>query len=270
MARCSSDYSAHYRWKWFNREHWRRSFREQKRRSSGAFIELMRERGMENQPVLDCSCGLGLKTIVMREAGLAVSGADACPEAVRLARRFAEEEGHEDIPYFVSSWADLPRNAEIRYAAIFNDALSWVYEDKEMAASLRGLHDSLLPGGILAYMGALPGTQDDRQQLLDQEWEKRTASGRHRPGIAAVDGRTSVQEVLFLEKGTDYIEEHHLYAVREGDEQRIETCCVRVALKWDWATIQPLLEEVGFISFTPKEFVAASDEPFPLVVAVRD
>jgi len=230
----------------------------------------MRERGAEDQPVLDCSCGLGLKTIVMREAGLAVSGADSCIEAVRLARRFAEEEGHEDIPYFVSSWADLPRNTEMRYAAIFNDALSWVYADEEMGASLRGLHDSLLPGGILAYMGALPGTRDDRQRLLDQEWEKRTAGGRHRPGIAAVDGRTAVQEVIFSEKGTDYIDEHHLYVVRDGDEQRIESCCLRVALKWGWATIQPFLEEAGFMSFTTKEFVAANGEPFHLVVAVRD
>jgi len=270
MARCSNDYTAHYRWEWFNREQWRRCFRERKRHSSGAFVELMRERGTLDQPALDCSCGLGLKTIVMREAGLAVSGADACSEAVRLARRFAKEEGHEDIAYFVSLWAELPRKTEVRYTAIFNDALSWVYEDEEMAASLRGLHDVLLPGGTLAYIGALPGTHDDRRRLLDQEWEKRTASGRHRLGMAAVDGCTSVQEVIFLEKGTDYVDEHHLYVVRDGDEQRVESWCLRLPLKWDWGRIRPFLDEAGFVSFTTKEFVGANGRPSHLVVAIRD
>ena len=80
----------------------------------------MRDRNMENDPVLDCSCGLGLKTIVMREAGLNVEGSDVCGQAIDLARRFAEEEGHSDIPYFVSSWAELPRRTETRHAAIFN------------------------------------------------------------------------------------------------------------------------------------------------------
>lgn len=73
---------------------------------------------MAGQPVLDCSCGLGLKTIVMREAGLNVHGSDGCAEAVRLAREFAEEEGHPEIPYSVSWWAELPHNIETRYGAL--------------------------------------------------------------------------------------------------------------------------------------------------------
>ena len=106
MTQCTCDYTPHYRWEWHLREQWRGSFRERKRHSSGAFMELVRESGMLAQAVLDSSCGLGLKTIVMREAGLEVHGADGCAEAIRLARLFAEEEGHSDIPYFVASWAE--------------------------------------------------------------------------------------------------------------------------------------------------------------------
>ena len=152
MTQCTHDFTPHYRWEWHLREQWRGSFRERKRHSSGAFVELVRERGLLEQPVLDCSCGMGLKTIVMREAGLTVHGSDIRAEAVRLAHLLAKEEGHADIRYFAASWAELPQVSGVRYAAIFNDALSWVCSEDEMAANLKGLHDCLLPGGVLTYM----------------------------------------------------------------------------------------------------------------------
>jgi len=270
MPQCSFDYTPHYRWEWFIRDQWRHSFRERKRRSSGAFVELVRERGLLDQAVLDCSCGLGLKTIVMREAGLRVHGSDICPEAIRLARLFAEEEGHSDISYFVSSWAELPQTSTARYVAVFNDVLSWVHSEEEMDASLRGLHDCLLPGGFLAYAGALPDTLEDREKLLEQEWKKRTVNGRHWSGISGESDRISVQEVVFAEKGDDYIGEHHVYVVRDESGRRVENWCLRCSLKWGWATIEPFLRKAGFQSFETKKFTAANGKPFDLVVATRD
>lgn len=270
MTGCPNDYTAHYRWEWFRREQWERSFREGKRHSSGALIELVKERGMQAAPVLDCSCGLGLKTLVMKEAGLDVQGSDQCGLAVECARLLAEAQGHTAIVYFVSSWAELPRNTATRYGAIFNDALSWVYHDEEMAASLRGLHECLVPGGILTYMGALPGTDTNQKELLEREWEKKTASGRHRLGRYASKGKTSVQEIVFVEKGLDFIDEHHLYVVDEDGTRRVEIWCVRCPTKWSWPKILPFLEEAGFSAFGTKEFIAADAKPFHLVVAQRD
>ena len=270
MMDCGNDYAAHYQWEWCRREEWRGSFRERKRHSSGAFIELVRERGLTACPVLDCSCGLGLKTIVMREAGLNVQGSDQCERAVEVARLLAAEEGHGDIQYFVSSWAELSRRTETRYAAIFNDALSWVYTDHEMATSLKGLHDCMLPGGVLAYMGALPGTRSSHKRILDQEWERKTANGKHWLGARATDGAASMQEVVFLEKGSDFIDEHHLYVVDRAGTIHVETWCLRCSLKWSWARIRRFLEEAGFSSFGVKQFVAENGKPFHLVIATRD
>lgn len=270
MISCTHDYTAHYRWEYFRRQQWRHTFREWKRHSAGAFAELVRERGLTEQPVLDCSCGLGLKTIILREAGLLVSGSDRCAEAISLAHQFAAEEGNADLPLFISTWAELPRSTEARYAAIFNDALSWIDTEAEMAASLKGLHDALLPGGILTWMGALPGSHDDQRQLLEQEWSQRTANGRHGLGLSAVDGETSVQEVVFLEQGADYIDEHHLYLVHDRNGQRLESWCQRCPVKWSWPKIQPLLETAGFSSFGTQEFTAANGKLFHLVVASRD
>lgn len=271
MTTCTDDYDAFYRWEWFRREDWRGSFRDRKRNSSVAFAELVKERGMAAAPVLDCSCGLGLKTIVMREAGLAVQGSDQCPPAIEYARLLAKEEGHSDIDYFVSSWADLPGNTEVRYAAIFNDALSWARSNEEMASSLRGFRDCLAPGGVLTYMGALPGTgTEGRAELLEREWERRTAEGSHGLGMRASRGGTSVQEVVCFDKGSDFIDEHHLYIVDEDGARRLERWCIRITLKWSWPRLEQALTGAGFVSFSTKEFIAANGKPFHLVVAQRD
>ncbi len=267
---CTWDFTAHYKWEWIRREKWRGSFRDRKKHSSGAFIELMNGRGENSAPILDCSCGLGLKTIVMREAGLNIQGADRCELAVENARLLAEEEGHGDMTYFVSAWEELPRRTEARYAAIFNDALSWVCSDEEMTASLKGIHDCLIPGGVLTYMGALPGTDTDQQEILEQAWEKKTVNGRHRLGASWTDGKTSMQEAVFLEKGPDFIDEHHIYIVDGDGERRVENWCLRIPVKWSWPRIRPFLEEAGFSSFNTKEFASANGKASHLVVVGRD
>jgi SAM-dependent methyltransferase len=263
------NYTAHYRWEWFRRGQWRPTFRQWKRHSAGAFVELVKQRGLERQPVLDCSSGLGLKTIVMREAGLAVQGSDRCALAVQYARELAAEEGHADLPFFVSVWAELPRKTDTRFAAVFNDALSWVYEDAEMAAGLQGLHDCLRPGGLLAYMGALPGTDHDQAQVLEQEWGRRTAAGVSRPGFHASDGAATAQEVVHFEKGADYIDEHYLITVSENGQQRLESWVMRCAVKWGWPRMEAALRRAGFGAFRTQPFIAANGKPFDLVVAQK-
>jgi SAM-dependent methyltransferase len=271
MDDLSTDYTVFYRWQWFSRERWQGIFRERKRHSSGGFVELVRERGLAGEKVLDCSCGLGLKTIVIREAGLDVEGSDGCRFAVEHARQLAAEEGHGDLRFFQATWAGLPQATDRRYAAVFNDALSWVYSEQEMAASLRGLHDVLRPGGLLAYMGAPPGSAEHTPDLLEQQWQKMLAEcGRYHLGFRHTDGTTTATELLVQEKGPDCVDRHHLYLVEErGKEPRLEAMTMRHVVKWHWPKMEPFLREAGFCEFATHDFVAANGRPFPLVVASR-
>ena len=271
MAGFTTDYTVFYRWQWFSRARWQGTFRERKRHSSSAFVELIKERGSADKPALDCSCGLGLKTIVMKEAGLNVHGSDGCALAIEHARQLAAEEGHSDITFFRSTWADLPRTAEQRYVAVFNDALSWVYSEEEMAASLKGFHDVLLPGGILTYMGALPGSKTDGRRLLERDWDRMLSeTGKYCPGFHCSDDRLSVTEALVIEKGDDYIDRHHLYLIDEEGDRRLEAMTMRHVYKWQWPKMEGFLRAAGFREFTTKEFIAANGRPFPLIVAARD
>ncbi|MCP4645567.1 MAG: class I SAM-dependent methyltransferase, partial [bacterium] len=251
MPAFTTDYDVFYRWQWFSRDRWRGGFREGKRHSSLGFADLLKERGMAEEPVLDCSCGLGLKTLVMKELGLRVEGSDACAEGIEYARRFAAEEGHPDLAYFPSTWAELPEATEQRYAAVFCDALSWIHEDADMAASLRGLHDVLRPGGVLVYMGALPGSggfDGSEARLLEEEWQRALAhqGGPYALGYQHTADGVSVTETIVLERGTDYIDKHHLYAVTEDGATRLEAMTMRSVVKWYWDRIEPLLRAAGF------------------------
>jgi len=272
MAELSLDYTPHYRWEWFRRAQWQGTFRERKRASCGGFAELVRERGLADEPVLDCSCGLGLKTIVLREAGLRVEGSDKCALAVEHARLLAAEEGHPGLHFFVSTWEDLPAATGVRYAAVFNDALSWVDSGEEMAASVRGLHDVLRPGGLLVYQGAQPGSHGDRAALLDAQWQAMLAEhGRCGLGFRASDGARTVQEILVHERGPHYVDRHHLYLIEEpGQEPRLEATTMRHGCKWDWCLIEPHLRAAGFTGFGVKSSTAADGRVRQFVVAERE
>jgi len=265
------DYTAYYRWQWFARAQWRNDFRRTKRASATAFAQLVKERGFSDKPVLDCTSGLGIKTIVIREAGLAVDGSDKCAFAVEHARLFAEEEGHGDLKFFEAAWQSLPKAAPTRYAAIFNDALSWIYSKREMAASLKGLHDALLPGGILVYMGALPGSRPQAKKLLADEWARTEAGSKgFALGWRHAEGGVSVSEIQAADRGRNYIDRRHLYVIEEeGKEPRLEFMTLRCVYKWDWRVIKPLLLRAGFRKFTTKEFPAADGRRAHLVVAER-
>jgi len=269
MADTSNDYAVHYRWEWFRRSQWRGTFRQRKRHSSGGFVELVTERGLADEPVLDCSCGLGLKTIVMHEAGLNVRGADGCAAAVEYARLLAAEEGRPDIAYFRSAWADLPGASDERYAAIFNDALSWVYTEEEMAASLRGFHEALQPGGLLVYMGAVPGSDGSERTIMEQEWRRLTADGTCGLGWRHAEGGVSVQELWTYARGGDFIDKRHLLVIDEDGARRLEDWTLRHAYKWQWPKMESFLRAAGFVEFTTKEFMAANRKAFPLTVVRR-
>ncbi len=92
-------WDAIWRWTWFVKEQWQPTFRKSKEGTRRALASLLPKLGVSS--VLDCSCGLGWKTILLAEMGYAVEGCDACDFAVKRASELAREEGHE-IRFFRS------------------------------------------------------------------------------------------------------------------------------------------------------------------------
>jgi SAM-dependent methyltransferase len=244
-----------YRWEWFRRSAWREGFRGAKRGTSGgscaAFQQILD--GLGGGPALDSSCGLGLKTILLKEMGLNVAGSDGCAFAVEKARELADLE-RLDIDYFTSSWAELASRTPRCFDGIFNDALSWTVTREEFEASLRGFLGVLKPHGVLVFMGAEAGSSDDpahRKKLLEELWSRR-------PGLEIdwthEEKDTRCTRIIARELGPDFMDEHSLYLVEEAGRQRLETATVRQPVYWHWPILREMFADAGFSNLQTREF----------------
>ncbi len=244
-----------YRWEWFRREQWRPGFREAKAGkwggSCGAFKRILDDAG--GGLALDSSCGLGLKTIVLREMGVSVVGCDGCAFAVEKARELARLEGHE-IEYFVAKWSELPERTSQRFDAVFNDALCWIVTREEFAASLRGFLGVLTPGGVLVFMGAQEGSPSDpasRAAFFEEFW-------RSQPRFAIEwtygTAGTRCTSLRVRERGDLFVDEHRLFLIEEGGRPRLESATIRQPAYWHWEVLAEMFAEAGFARLATRRF----------------
>ena len=273
MTDNAADWETLYRWEWFRRAQWRPTFREQKRGTFGGSCEAFRRIVAElgGGPVLDCSCGFGLKTIVMKEMGLDVTGSDRCASAVVKARELARLEGHDDIDYLVSTWSELPERTDRRFIAVFNDALSWTLTRNAFEASLRGFLGALRPGGALVFMGAPEGSPADPKQRRKLLLDTFASQPKFRIEWTHEDAGTRCTALAFRELGDDFFDEHHVYVIEEAGNQRIETATIRQPVTWDWPVLVEMFDKAGFASLHTRTFegLGHGGKTIQLNVAVR-
>lgn len=234
------DWDTYWRFELFRRSCDPLDFRRWKRDSQRELKKLYPGRPL----LLDSTAGLGDHTVNLAEEGFEVEACDVSEVALEATRR-AVAEAKLDVPVFRARWEKLGRPG--RYDLIFNDALHWIYERDAMQEALSGLYDALAPGGALVFFFAdraepEPGAG---RAMLEREW-----AGAERARVAwdhTHDGTTVTLTVL-AERGEDFIDEHHLYLVREqGGAPRLETLTMRRVYRWDWHALAPLLAEAGFV-----------------------
>ena len=230
-------------WEWFRRRQWQPSFRERRRTISTAVAALVRDRGLADGLVLDCSCGLGLHTVAFREAGLQVQGADRSAFAVSRAQEFAHSEGH-DIPFFVARWHDLPTCTSYRFDAIFCDALSWTPTRRAFQEALQGLREALRPNGVLLFLGAPEGTPHERGvQLLQERWQ---AQPPYTLDWCHTEGDVACTKMSVGTLGEDFLDRHHLFLIQDSGTQRLEGVTIRESVHWNWDRLVAFCHEAGF------------------------
>jgi len=259
-----------YRWEWFRRDQWRHSFREDKLGGYGgtpaAFKRILEQAG--GTLALDASCGLGLKTLIMTEMGIDVVGSDQSEFAVEKARELSRLEGHP-MEFFTARWNELPSRTKLQFDAIFNDALSWIVTRQEFEEALHGLRGALRPGGVLVFMGAAQGsTLADSLARLDQDWESKPRFGVE---WTHSDGEVRCTNLVVRDRRDDYIDEHHLYLIEEGAEQRLETATIRQPVYWHWSLLREMFEGAGFSRLETREFrgMGRGGSDFTLNIATR-
>lgn len=241
------DWDTYWRFELFRRRCDPVDFRRWKRDSQRELKRLYPGRPL----LLDSTAGLGDHTVNLAEEGFSVEACDTSEVALEATRRALAEAGL-DVPVFRARWEALERPG--RYALIFNDALHWVYDPADLAAALRGFFEALAPGGALVFFFADRADEGEGagRALLERQW-----AGAERARVAwdHTHEGTTVTLTVVSERGDDFVDQHHLYLVREGGAPpRLETLTMREVYRWDWHALAPLLAEAGFVDARTDHF----------------
>jgi SAM-dependent methyltransferase len=245
----SEDWDVVWRWQWFRRALWQPYFRDASHpegrpaRTTPIWTWLLKEAGA--QRVLDCNCGLGMRAILLQEAGFDVVGTDISSVAVEHARELAESRNLY-IPFHHTLWQDLGAKFGAEFDAIVNDAFAWTLTRTELRFAAHNFHSVLKPGGALVFTGADQWSQaEDRHTVIEHAWE---AAPRFQLRNDYEHDGTRLTLLVARDKGDVGIVENYLFVVRDATGPRLETAAICNSVQWTWDDYQAVCREAGFTS----------------------
>lgn len=257
----SEDWDVIWKWQWFRRALWQPHYRDpahpegRPARTAPVWQQILKDHGAVR--VLDCSCGLGLRSMLLQEAGFQVVGTDISPVAIRHARELAE---FHDLPveYDQCARADLGTRFADGFDAAISEAVAWIPSHEELRVAAQGVAAALRPGGVLIITGPDQwSTPDDRAHRVEQAW---VASPRFQ--IRANYGHGDIYMTLVVARDREEygITENYLFLIHEGGATRLETASIRTSMEWTWSDLHQICADAGFASFETVTVVAAGRE----------
>ena len=164
------------------------------------------------EPALDLACGAGRLLVPLLESGLDVDGADASPDMLAQARRFADARGlAPSLSAQPMHELDLPR----RYGTIFIcDSFGIGGDRRHALAALRRVFEHLRPRGAVVFSHELPYSEGE------EDWIRWLPGKRGDPQPWPEKGdrrRTSdgdELELLFRERWFDPLLQQGIFEVR--------------------------------------------------------
>ena len=253
VATLLTDWDLFHRWEWFRRARWKAGFRATVGGRGGGLVRAVADlaRQVDAGVLLDASCGIGRRVVMLAEKGLNIVGSDASGVGIRFATEFARDE-NVDASFFRSAWAELPKNIPHQFDGILAPGLALEPRWDDLGAAFVGLFHSLRPGGFLMFTG--PGESDPedlgRRRLLE-EWNqspRETVEWLHR------DGRLTCCLVKQKVLAADFMDDRLLYASDEDGETRLEVTTIRRPGYWAWRHWRDLTRMAGFCHLETRRF----------------
>jgi SAM-dependent methyltransferase len=246
-------------WEWFLKEPLKSIKREEINVS--ALYSLFAR--LQVRSILDCSCGLGFKTIALAEAGYEVEGSDASATAIRYAPQLAKEE-ELNIRFFRSRWEELGEKCERKFDCVFSDAFDWIKTRESLLASAKGIYAVLKEGGKFVFSVPIAGPKNTERRLrrfMDDAWKKQ---GRFEILPSYEKNGTRLTVIMVYDKLLDGILENRIHLIEERSTVRAEIAFVMDLYKWTWKDYVKVLEEAGF-----KEVYGVEEKGVGFNVAVK-
>jgi SAM-dependent methyltransferase len=245
----SEDWDIIWRWQWFRRALWQPYFRDPSHpegrpaRLTPVWTHILQQ--YDAKTVLDCTCGMGLRAIILKEAGFEITGTDISPVAIQYARDLAEAGGH-DIPFHTSKWQELGDRYEHQFDAVVNDAFSWTLSRTELRFAAHNFASVLKPGGVLIFTGADQWSKpEDKETHLEQLWQ---SGPRFQLRTDYENEGIHLSMVVARDKTEHGIVENYLFVINDVNGPRLETSSICNCIDWSWEDYQHVCKEAGFAS----------------------
>ena len=147
-----------------------------------AYLGLAAE--LDTDRVLDVGCGTGTLALLLAAQGRGVTGLDPAEASLAVARA---KPGADAVTWLHGDATTLPR-LQVDLAVMTGNVAQVFLTDDDWAATLRGLHAALRPGGHLVFETRRP------ERRAWEEWDGRTVR-RDVAGVGEVVLRTEVTGV---------------------------------------------------------------------------
>jgi 2-polyprenyl-3-methyl-5-hydroxy-6-metoxy-1,4-benzoquinol methylase len=142
-----------WKWSWFTRKSWEQQYWKEVEKALKPLFQLLQKLSVGS--ILDCSCGLGFKTIMLAKMGYEVEGSDASKVAIKYAPKFAKEHGLI-LKFFHSRFEDLSENCNRKYDCIFSDYFDELRTRRALEKSAMGIYSVLKDHGKFIFCSVHP------------------------------------------------------------------------------------------------------------------
>ena len=228
----------YWKWRWFTRRMWESEYWGEVRAAVKTVLDIISK--FDVKSILDCSCGLGYKTILFAEAGYYVEGSDASREAVKYAPKLAREHGF-NIRFFLSRFDELDEKCGRSYDCIWSDYFDEINTYEYLMLSAKAIYSVLKEGGI--FMFTAPN-KEELAEIIEKEWKSRRKITIHPP---YKKGSIRVIHVEVAEKTSEGILENNIFLIEENDSLRAEIAQImNPRIKWTYKNFKEILAKIGF------------------------
>lgn len=253
-----------WKWMWFTRDQWLSEFRGWKEGTRRALGSLLPNLGVRS--ILDCSCGLGWKSIILSEMGYGIEGSDGSIVGVRNASSLAKQEGH-DLRFFHSSWHRLAETAGRTYDCVYCDAFAWITQRRFLLPSAESIAAVLKRGGKFVFQGPdqWSGNEDIRS-LVKQQFEE---EGRFEVLPEHEKDGVKLTVLIARELTADGVLGSRIHFIDDHGTTRIEIARVLDCCKWSWSDYVDVFSKAGFRKLYSVKEAGVGEEPLIFNVAVK-
>lgn len=225
---------------------------------------LGRRHGLTGRTLLDVACGTGKSFLPYLHRGYAVVGCDASPA---MLARAADKTGGR-VPLHVADMRTLPVLGTFSLVTLLDDAVNYVHDAGELAATFAGVARNLAPGGVALFDAntqLMYGTFFAATEVVERDgavmvWRGECPEAAPAGVLAAaqLDVFAPDADGRWQRRPSRHLQRHHSEAVIRGALAAAGLECVAVYGQTPEASFEPGLDEARhpkaiFIARRPAE-----------------